>query len=134
MQLSNLGPLNIAAGILLAMFVAVIVLGARFFVAYRNSGDDIGRAAARTGRWTFAIIGGAFAAGATGLVQLGDILGQVFAFVVGHPYFVTNVGTIGLGWLGLSGGIVITADQYVGIAMAFVGLVLLFVEVDRFAS
>ena len=91
-------------------------------------------AAMMTGRWTVAVIGGAFTLGATGLVQLGDIIAQVFGFTAGHPYFVSNLITIGLGWLGLSGGIVITADQYVGLALAGVGAVLLFVEVDDFAS
>jgi len=134
MPLTNLGPLDIVAGLLLALVVSVLILAARFFVAYRSSGDDIGRAAARTGRWTFAIVGGAFGAGATGLIQPAAILDLLFQFVAGHPFTVANIGTIGLGWLGITGNIVITGDQYIGIALAIVGLVFIVQGVDSFAS
>ncbi|MFC6757885.1 MULTISPECIES: hypothetical protein [Haloarcula] len=134
MPLTNLGPLDIIGGLLLAMFVGGLILLARFFVAYRRTGDDIGRAAARTGRWTFAIVLGAFTAGATGLLQLADITSMVFEFVVAHPFTVSNLGTIGLGWLGISGGIVITGDQYIGIALAIVGIVFIAQGVDSIGS
>lgn len=134
MPLSNLGPLDVVAGLLLAMVVGGLILGARFYIAYRRADDNIGEAAARTGRWTFAIVGGAFAAGATGLVQLGDILSQVFGFIVAHPFFVSNFGTIGLGALGISGSIIITSDQYIGLAIVVVGIVFVLQGVDRFAS
>jgi len=76
LQLSNLGPLDIVAGLVLAMVATIAIFVARFALAYSRTDEDVSKAAMMTGRWTVTVIGGAFTLGVTGIVQLGDIVGQ----------------------------------------------------------
>lgn len=115
-----------AVGALLAVLVA------RFAIAYLNtSGSDrLEKSLNRTTRWLGIVVGGLVAAAGFGLVQFGDIVGQVFAFVGGHPFVVSNLAGIGLGAGVLSGVVSLSVDQYVGIALAIAGAVFILSEVE----
>jgi hypothetical protein len=121
-------------GLLLALAAFVLIVGLRFVVAYINAPDDrsispLSLAIDTTSRWTWGLIGGAFAVGGLGLVQLADIIGMVTMFVGSHPYFVSNGLVTGLG-AGVAAGLVdLSAGQFVGIAVALLGLTMLVYEV-----
>lgn len=122
-------PMN---GVILALGALVIILAGRTALAY-SRGKDPGAALAATGRWTFAVVGGIFTAGFTGLAQAGDLVAQLTAFIAGHPFAVSNAGVGLLGWLGFSGQIALGPNQFVGLALAIVGAVWVVRGVDDFA-
>lgn len=110
---------------------AVGIVGLRYVIAYLNSrGEDrLEKAARTTGMWLAMIATGVAGAVAIGLVQLGDIVGMLTQFVGGHPFIVSNLAGIGIGAGALTGLFDLSADQYVGVAMAIVGAVFLISEV-----
>jgi hypothetical protein len=107
------------------------IVGLRYVIAYLNSrGEDrLEKAARTTGMWLAMIATGVAGAVAIGLVQLGDIVGMLTQFVGGHPFIVSNLAGIGIGAGALTGLFDLSADQYVGVAMAIVGAVFLISEV-----
>jgi hypothetical protein len=115
-----------AVGALLA------VLATRFAIAYLNtSGSDrFQKALNRTARWLGIVVGGLTVAASVGLVQFGDIIGQIFAFIGGHPFVVSNLAGISIGAGVMSGVLDLTVDQYVGIALAIAGAVFVLSEVE----
>ncbi|WP_415381467.1 hypothetical protein [Halosimplex sp. TS25] len=128
-----LAALDVVGAVLMGILLVVLVITGRFLMAYarvRDRRDAFSRAFVITGRWTLTIIFGGMGAVAVGLVQFGDIIGTAFGFIVGHPYFVTNFGIMGIGAGGLSGLFTITGQQFIGIGMLIVGLVFLSVEVE----
>ena len=125
-------PIDLVAGILGGVAVLGLLVGLRWLVAYlRADGDSPLRTAfSRTGKWSMALVGGVGGASALGVLSLADVAGQLFAFVAGHPYCAVNLGTIGLGAGVLSGVLSLSTSQYIGVAVAFVGVVMLVVEVE----
>ncbi|WP_135304117.1 hypothetical protein [Haloarcula amylovorans] len=124
-------PIDPLAGI--GAFVAI--LGAfvlvRFGIAYARS-EDLSVSWDRTTKWVTSVAMAIGAATSFGLIQFGDLIGMAIEFVVSHPYFVTNFGIAGIGAGALSGVFNISTSQYVGIVVAIVGLVFIFVEVDEY--
>ena len=114
--------------------LVLLVLLGRYAVAYRNNRGDAGEALTDTGRWIFAVVGGAFVAGFTGLAQAGDIIAQITAFIASHPFSVSNLGVTAVGWLGYSGAISLGPREFVGIAIAIIGFVFIVQGVQDFAS
>ncbi|QLH83221.1 hypothetical protein [Halosimplex pelagicum] len=128
-----LSGLDFVGAFLMGFVLVLLVVLGRFLMAYarvRDRRDALSTATAITGRWALALILGGMSAVAVGLVQFGDIVGVAFGFIVGHPYFVTNFGILGIGAGGLSGLISISGQQFIGIGMLIVGVVFLSVEVD----
>jgi len=128
-------PIDLMGGILVAMGVIVGSVLLRFLVAYarardRNRNDALRRAATQTGQWTIGVAVGIGSAVALGLVQFGDIVGTLFGFIGGHPFFASNLGVIGLGAGALSGLVSLSTDQYIGVALMIVGATFLFTQVD----
>ena len=123
--------LNLMAGVgaFVAILGAVVLL--RFGVAYARS-EDLSVSWDRTTKWVTGVAMAIAGAVSLGLVQFGDLIGMGFEFIVGHPYFVSNFGVAGLGAGALSGVISLTTSQYVGIALALIGVVFLVVEVDEY--
>jgi len=122
--------LDLFGGVLLALGVAVVLIGLRFLVALAR-GEEAREALDITGRWTFGLIGGALAVGTMGLVQLGDVVGMLTVFIGQHPFAVSNGLITGLG-AGLAAGLVdLSAEQFVGLAIAIVGVVMLVYEVGE---
>ncbi|WP_436931674.1 hypothetical protein [Halosimplex halobium] len=133
MPANILAGLDLVGGLLMGLLLMLLIVLGRFLVAYarvRDRRDALSTATAITGRWTLGLILGGASAAAVGLVQFGDIVGMTVGFIVGHPYFVTNFGILGLGGAGLSGLISISGQQFVGAGMVIVGAVFLTVEVD----
>ena len=124
--------LDIVGGFLVASAVMAAILFVRFVIAYANADgrSPFQSALSRTGKWTFGLVAGVFSTVAVGLVQFGDLVGMTVGFIVGHPYFASNFGVAGVGAGALSGMWTLTAQQYLGVALAIVGLVFLVVEVD----
>lgn len=123
--------LNIMAGVgaFVAILGAVVLL--RFGVAYARS-EDLSVSWDRTTKWLTGVAMAIGAAVSLGLVQFGDLIGMAVEFIVSHPYFVSNFGVAGLGAGALSGVFSLTTSQFVGIALALIGLVFLVVEVDEY--
>jgi len=128
-------PLDLMAGLLATIAVIGGAIALRFGVAYARARDrrresPLRYAVTQTGEWTIGIAVGIGGAVAMGLVQFGDIIGTLFGFIGGHPYFASNLGVIGLGAGALSGLVSLSTDQFVGIALMLVGAVFLATEVD----
>ena len=120
---------SLVEGFLLALGTAVFLVGGRFLIALARRDGDASEALQRTGRWSMAVIFGAGAAGSVGLIQLGDILGSATGFIATHPFAVSNGLITGLG-AGVSAGLLSPSpEQFVGLAMVLVGLVLVTYEV-----
>ncbi|WP_226010521.1 hypothetical protein [Halomicrobium salinisoli] len=127
-------PVDPVAGLLAAVGVLGAIVGLRFLIALARVSDTespLRRAVSRTGQWAMALAAGVGSAAGLGLVQFGDLVGGFVQFVVGHPYFVSNIGVIGLGAGGLSGAFQLSTSQFVGIAMAIVGAVFIAMEVSE---
>jgi hypothetical protein len=116
-------------GLLMLLAATVLLLGVRWLVALAN-GEDPRDAALITGRWTAGLLGAAGAAGALGLVQLADIVGMVTMFVGNHPFAVSNGLVAGLGAFVADGSLALSSGQFLGIAVAIAGVVMLFSEVS----
>ncbi|QIO23091.1 hypothetical protein [Haloarcula sp. JP-L23] len=114
-------------------FVAILgtVFLLRFAVAYARS-EDLSVSWDRTTQWVTAIAMAVGGAVMMGLVQFGDLVGMAIEFIVSHPYFVSNFAVGGLGAGAISGVFTLTVSQYVGIALAIIGLVFIVVEVDEY--
>lgn|GEM_PF-4277391 len=128
-----LAGLDFVGAFLMGFVLVLLVVLGRFLMAYarvRDREEALSTAFVITGRWALALILGGMSAVAVGLVQFGDIIGATFGFIVGHPYFVTNFGIIGIGAGGLSGLFTISGQQFIGVGMLIVGVVFLSVEVD----
>lgn len=121
-------------GALLALGALVVLIVGRFLVAWADDDTDAREALDITGRWTAGVAGAAFAAGALGLVQFGDIVAMGAEFIGGHPYAVSNGITALLGWLALDGVLNVSGEQFAGLALAVVGIVLLLYEVEDDAA
>lgn len=116
-------------GLLLALGLAVVLIGLRFLIALAR-GEEAREALDITGRWTVGLLGGAFAVGGMGLVELGDIVGMLTVFVGSHPFAVSNGLITGLG-AGLAAGVLeLGPQQFVGVAIAIIGVTLLVYEVS----
>lgn len=127
-------PLDMLGGI--AAFGAILlgIVGLRFAIALANASGDEGAlstAFARTGRWSLMLASGIGSAAAVGLIQFGDLVGGAFAFLVGHPYFASNFGILGIGAGALSGLVSLSPQQFVGIGIMIVGIVMVSVEADN---
>lgn len=129
-------PIDVVGGLLAGVGLLTAVVLGRFILAYASAdGDDeLATAFAQTGRWAYGTAGAAAGVVGLGIVEFGDILGQMFGFIAGHPYFASNLGIVGLGAGALSGVFALTASQYIGVAIAILGAVLLVVEVDSNAA
>jgi cobalamin biosynthesis protein CbiD len=116
-------------GLLLALGALVLIVGLRYLLALAR-GEGLREAAMMTGRWTWALIGGIFAVGAMGLVQFGDLVGMAVEFIATSPFGVSNALLTGLGAFVAGGWLELSASQFVGVAIALVGLVMLAYEVS----
>lgn len=115
-------------GLLLALGLAVVLVGLRFLIALAR-GEEAREALDITGRWAFGLLGGAFAIGAMGLVEFGDIVGMLTMFISTHPFAVSNGVVTALGAFVAGGWLELSAEQFVGVAIALVGVVMLVYEV-----
>lgn len=125
-------PIDLMAGLMGGLAALMGIVGARWVVAYiRADGDSPLRTAfRRTGTWSMALVGGAASASAMGLLSVADLVGQLVAFIGAHPYFASNLGTVGLGAGVVSGLVSLSTTQFVGVGLAIIGAVMLVVEVD----
>jgi len=126
-------PLSVMAGVGAFLAIMTLVFGVRFAIAYARTGTPW-MAWDKTTKWATGIALAIGSATTAGLIQFGDLVGGLFEFVVGHPYVVSNFGITGLGAGALSGLFQITTSQFVGTAIAIVGLVMVFVEVDEYVG
>lgn len=128
-------PLDIdpmaGVGVFIGIFGAVLLL--RFGVAYARS-EDLRVSFDRTTQWTMAVAMAVGSAVSFGLIQFGDLVTGAVEFIVTHPYFVSNFGITGLGAGALSGVFSLSTDQFIGIAIALIGLVFIVVEVDEYVD
>jgi len=115
-------------GLLLALGAFVILVALRFLVALAR-GEDASMALSMTGRWTAGLVGGAFAVGGMGLVELADVVGMLTAFISTHPFAVSNGLVTGLGAFVAGGFLDLSTGQFVGVAIALVGITMLVYEV-----
>jgi hypothetical protein len=74
--------------------------------------------------WMGALVGGLIGAVAIAMASGFDIVAMLADLVAGHPMAVSNIGVAALGWLSLEGVVPFNGDQYFGIAMLIVGIVL----------
>lgn len=136
-MLMGLLPDGPVGWVLALMLVVFGILAARFLVAYleerqRRSGrasDDVVDAADRTARWGAVVVMGILGALATGIVQFADVIDMATQFIASHPFGVSNVLAIGLGWLGINGAL--TGEQYLGVAFGLVGITFVIAGVRR---
>lgn len=126
-------PLSVMAGIGAFLAIMLLVFAVRFVIAYARTGTPW-MAWDKTTKWATGIALAVGSATTMGLIQFGDLVGGAAAFIGGHPYFVSNIGITGLGAGALSGLVQLSTDQFVGIAIAIVGLVMLLVEVDEYVE
>ena len=123
-------PVDLVEGLLLVLGVAVVLTGTRFLLALAR-GEDPRESFMITGRWSLSLLAAAGAAGSMGLIQLGDIVGMATTFISTHPFAVSNGIVAGLG-AAVSGGLLsVSPAQFMGIAIAVVGLVMLLYEVEE---
>lgn len=123
--------MNIGEFALLALGAGVGVVVLRFLIAAVNTEGDLQDSVGKTAMFVGLVVGSVLAALATGLASFGDIIGQIVAFVGGHPFVASNLAGIGLGGAALSGLVTLSADQYVGIALLLVGAVFVVQEVSE---
>jgi len=126
-------PLDVMGGLLAGVGALVAILSVRWIIALVQSEDSespLRMATEKTGRWSMAIVGAIAGLTGTGLVQFNEVVVGAISFVTTHPYFVSNFGLGALGAGALSGVLDVSTGQYIGIALAVIGLVFLVVEVN----
>lgn len=117
-------------GLLMALAASLALVTVRFLVAL--SRDEEPREALEiTGRWSAGLVGAAGAAGAMGLVQFADIVAAGSQFVATHPFAVSNGVVTALGAFVAGGWLSLSSTQFVGVAVALVGAVMLMYEVGE---
>lgn len=127
-------PLDLMAGAIAGLGALLAILSVRWVLAFVQSADEespLRMATEKTGRWSIAVIGAVAGLAGTGLVEFNALIMGAVEFVVTHPYFVSNLGVGALGAGAVSGVLNVSTSQYVGIAIALVGVVFLVVEVDN---
>lgn len=121
-------PFSLVEGVLMAVAAVAVLVGVRFLIALADD-KEVGYAARVTGRWSAGIVGAAAAAGATGLVQLGDAVGMITMLIGSHPLALSNGLVAGLGAFALGGFVELSPTQYIGASIALIGAVMLLYEV-----
>jgi hypothetical protein len=121
-------PLSLVEGAMMAAGAAAVLVVVRYLIAYARE-EDAGEALSITSRWGAGLIGAAFSLGATGLVELGDAVGMLTMFVGSHPFAVSNGLVAGLGAAASEGLVSLSGPQFLGVAIALVGITMLIYEV-----
>ena len=122
-------PFSLVNGLLVALAAVLALVVGRFLVALAR--DEEPRDALEiTGRWSAGIAGAAGAAGAMGLVQFADIVAAATGFIGTHPFAVSNGAVTALGAFVAGGWLDLSSGEFVGVAIALVGAVMLLYEVD----
>lgn len=120
--------LAILAGVVLGALV--LILGGNFTLELAE-GDSPREAWVDTRMLAVGLGGAVVGVVASGLVTVGQAV-DAFAGLLGmSPVAFTNMTSIGLGALGLSGALNITPRLYVAVTVGFLGLALLVTEVKK---
>lgn len=114
----------------------LVVLGLRWLIAFLRAPDrlqgtgDVRWATDKTAQWVVTVVGAFASLVALGIVQAADVLEVVTMFVGQHPLLVAHGLTIGLAAGIIEGLVSMSTERYIGIAIATVGAVMFFSEVD----
>lgn len=111
-----------------ALGVLLLVGGGNFLVELLDDGD-VGEAAVDSRRLLVAIMGAVAGLIGTGIVSVGQFVDGVAGILSISPWGLSNLGAIGLGWLGITGNITIGPRTYVAATVGFLGLALIASEV-----
>lgn len=121
-------PFSLVNGALVALAAVLALVGGRFLIALARD-EEPREAIEITGRWSAGLVGAAGAAGAMGLVQFADIVAAGSQFVATHPFAVSNGVVTALGAFVAGGWLELSSGEFVGVAIALVGAVMLLYEV-----
>jgi len=112
-----------------AVGLVALLLGGNF-VAELAEGRTAGSAWRDTRMLAAAVFGGFFGLVATGFVSLASIFDAAGSLIGSAPVALTNIFSIGLGYLGITGGLELGPEIYLTATFGFLGLALLITEVQ----
>jgi hypothetical protein len=117
----------VTGGLIIAAVVAAIFV-ARLLVGFARD-QPISEAVTNSGRFTAALFGAMFAVIAMLIQNFADVLDALGGFIGMHPFGVTNLITIGLGSVGLSGFIDVSPTTWLVATLGLAAVALVVSEV-----